>query len=287
LAEEVAAAGSQFFGLLHARLEERLRELSFCRQRLRHLQEALEASPEDSEALAAGHFSVEPLGNTPMPSTEAYWEAIRQTDTVRVVLPAGDTDLEKAASRFLTALSVDQWTQIDQALQERVLTPLGGLHHICVTSGDLLRSLAGPLTDNAAECLGTLLAVTDVAEVEFSAAAAERNDIRDRTRSHFSCAAPLVATADESNQQSFMLVPASETGKKLGEQAKQAIPPLHLVRVPGQADLMFCREQGNLSAEDLKRLLKNCRTAYRELAAVPPASPHARFDVTDWVPLDV
>ena len=28
------------------------------------------------------------------------------------------------------------------------------------------------------------------------------------------------------------------------------------------------------------------RTAYDELSTVPNTSPHARFDITDWVPLD-
>jgi hypothetical protein len=287
LAEELATSGIQFFALLHGRLEERQREISFCRQRLRHLQEALEAPSDDETLSGTGRFSIETTpGTTPTPSAESFWETIRESDTVRVVLPEGETDLERAASRFLTDLTADQWGQIDQALQERVLTPLGGLHHICVSSGDLLRSLAGPLTNNAGDCLGSLLPVTDVAEVEFSAAAGQKSDIRARSLTHFACAMPLMAGKDESKQQHYLLLPVSEAGKNLGDEAKQAVPTLHLVRVPGQADLMFCREQGNLTPEDLQRLLKNCRNAYKDLSALPAQSPHARFDITDWVPLD-
>src|SRR5262249_9420017 len=80
-------------------------------------------------------------------------------------------------------------------------------------------------------------------------------------------------------------VPASDTGKAFGEAAKQAVAELDLVRVPGQADLMFCREQGYLSFEDLQVLLRQCRRAYQESAVVPNISPHARFDSTDLVPL--
>jgi serine/threonine protein kinase len=287
LAEEVTSAGIQFYALLHARLEERIRELSFCRQRLRNLQEALEAPPEDAEALAGGRFNVEATpGVTPMPSTEAYWDTIRESDTVRVVLPDGETDLDRAAHRFLGGLTGEQWAQIDQALQERVLSPLGGLHHVCTASGDLLRGLAAPLTTSAADVLGTVLEITDVAEVEYSAAAAEKTDIRSRAKTHFACAAPLVSGKDETKQQHYLLVPASESGKNLADEAKKAIPSLHLVRVPGQADLMFCREQNNLTQPDLQRLMKPCKAAYKELSSVPAASPHARFDITDWVPLD-
>ncbi len=285
LAEEVAGAGIQFFLLLHGKLEERLREINFCRQRLRHLQEALEAPPEDAETLATGRFRLETTpGHTPPPSTENYWETIRQSNTVRVVLPEGERDLEVAAERFVRDLTVEQRIQLDQTLQERVLTPLGGLHRVCVGSGDLLRNLAAPLLEAAADCLGAYLPITDVAEVELSMS--DRGDLTGRLSDHHRHAEPMVVGGDPKNQQSFLLVPASDAGKGLGEQAKQAIPGLHLVRVPGQADLMFCREQGFLSVDDLQQLLRHCRNAYRELAAVPQSSPHARFDITDWVPLD-
>ncbi len=202
------------------------------------------------------------------------------------MLPDGETDLERAAARFVEMLTAEQWNRLDQALQDNVLAPLGGLHHVCVSSGDLLRGLAGPLTQQATDTLGQLLPITDVAEVEFSAAAADHGDIRSRAMNHFTHAAPLVTGKDESNQQAYLLLPASDVGKNLGEEARQAVPSLHLVRVAGQADLMYCREQGFLSSEDVQRLLNHCRPAYQELSTVPGSSPHARFDITDWVPLD-
>ena len=52
------------------------------------------------------------------------------------------------------------------------------------------------------------------------------------------------------------------------------------------ADLMICREQAGLNATDLEPLLASCRPAYAEQAAVPTCSPHARFDIQDWTPLD-
>jgi hypothetical protein len=87
-------------------------------------------------------------------------------------------------------------------------------------------------------------------------------------------------------QYSFLLIPASESGKAFGELAKQTVPELHLVNVPGQADLMFCREQSSLSLEDLERILRPCRNAYYESCLTVQTSPHARFDIHDWAPLD-
>ena len=84
----------------------------------------------------------------------------------------------------------------------------------------------------------------------------------------------------------FLLVPASDAGKRYGEEAQQTLDALQLVKVPGQADLMFCREQDELSLEDLERILRLSRPAYEEAVNVPQSSPHARFDIQDWMPLD-
>ena len=80
--------------------------------------------------------------------------------------------------------------------------------------------------------------------------------------------------------------PASEAGTAYGDQAKQLLPQLQVVRVPGQAALMVCRERDWLSLEPLARLLGPCRRAYNELALSPVTSPHSRSDISDWIPLD-
>jgi hypothetical protein len=287
LDEAIAHAGVQFYLQLAGRMEERLRELSFCRQRLRNLRECFEAAEDADDAFGEGHFVPDVTPSTsPPPSTESYWDHLRESSIVKVVLPDGENELMRAAHRFVSQLKADQWKKLDDHLQERVLTPMGGLHHLCVTSSDLLRSIAGPLTTQAAAFLGELLPVTDVAEVEISAAAAEGQDISARVQMHYDRAVPLVTDQTNTNQYAFLLVPASEAGKELGEEAQGSLPALHLLRVPGQADLMFCREQSNLSTEDLLRLMRPFRAAYDQLVRMPNTSPHARFDVTNWVPLE-
>ena len=87
-------------------------------------------------------------------------------------------------------------------------------------------------------------------------------------------------------KQVFLLVPASPAGRKVAETVAQAFPEIHHVPVPGQSDLMFLCEQGCLTGADLQKILKPCRAAYEQLAAQPSTSPHARFDIVDWLPLD-
>src|SRR5262249_54036212 len=97
--------------------------------------------------------------------------------------------------------------------------------------------------------------------------------------------APLVPSATGEGQFGFLLIPAGDPGKAYAEAVQKALAGLQVVRVPGQADLTYCREQGPLSLDDLGRLLKPCRAAYEESVAVAQVSPHARFDILDWTPL--
>jgi serine/threonine protein kinase len=287
LAEEVIGAGHAFYALLKGQLSERLRELTFCRQRLRHLQENLESAAEEADDLAATHLSAGMTpSHSPLPSAESFWESIRQSATVRVVLPDGDKDLEQAAARFAASIGPEQRTQLDQALQDQVLALMGGLHAACAGSGDLVRSLAMPLLDQAASFLGQYLPITDVAQVELATARAAEVDVPFQVKDYLARATPLVAGTEIGQHTPILLIPASEAGRTFGEEAKSAVPELHVVRVPGQAHLMFCQEQGYLSAEDLQLLLRPCRAAYEEAVLLPQASPHARFDIIDWVPLD-
>jgi hypothetical protein len=152
--------------------------------------------------------------------------------------------------------------------------------------GDLVRSLVLPLLDEASSFLSAFLPVTDVAQVELASAEALGGDLGVQIPEYLARAAPLIGGTDGGHQTAFLLVPASDAGKVFGEEAQRIVPEIQLVRVPGQAHLMFCREQGFLSADDLQRVLGNCRAAYEEAVLAPQVSPHARFDIVDWLPLD-
>ncbi len=331
LAEDTLSAVQQFYGFLQGRLADRLRDLSFCRQRLRHLQETLAESTGETSTSSnpsADEYFSPSNGNgvvehspTPVLSTESFWASIRESATARVVLPDGVKDLEKAARRFLETLTVDHWTQLDQAFQDQVLSQRDGLQKALLGTTDLLRHLMTPLITQAVHCLGNHLPTTDVAQVEFSvedskSPASNASDLHERIRRYYVSASPPLRTTRNKRRSGvyeavgaggppldqtpvlpepvpyfkedrcFLLVPASESGKRFGEEAQRVLDDLQLVNVPGQADLMFCREQSDLSIEDLDRILTASRAAYRDAASVPHSSPHARFDIQDWMPLD-
>jgi hypothetical protein len=366
LAEDISAAVLQFFAALRGKLGDHLRDLGFCRQRLRHLQETLGQESDDPDAdienmpdsgsVARGQVSAgmirsgawavpsAQLSPTPLLSTEAYWESIRESTTNRVVLPDGEPDLQHAARHFLAILTPEHWTNLDQMIGEAVLTPGGGLRRLCMDNRDLIRYFASPLLNEAISVLSNHLPITDVAQAEFSAG----DGLDDRILAYHAAAIPVLtrnagATGpgatpfvaatnghgehsaphhsglrravgagsrasqgidsgpalaagrpaggrpgkpSQNDEMVFLLIPASESGKSFGEQAQKLVPEMQLVNVPGQADLMVCREQTELGIEDLERMLRFSRAAYQELNPVPQTSPHARFDISDWTPLD-
>lgn len=299
LQEEVASACRHFYMALAGRLGERLRDMNFCRQRLRHLQEYLDSPvyAGDEEELANTRPGELTVSKSPLPSTESYYDAIRQSQTARVVLPDGEQDLERAALRFLQRITSEQWVQLDKELHERVLLPRGGLHAACVHSGDMMRTLITPLLDETVTLLGQYLPSMDVAQLLgkevgivgdnlTAPPASDSGELKEQALMYLERATPLLSARQADQQQLFLLTPAGEAGKALGEACLKVLPDLKVVSVPGQSDLMFCREQGWLSAHDLQSVLRTCREAYEAANTTPLTSPHGRFDLLDWMPLD-
>jgi hypothetical protein len=210
------------------------------------------------------------------------------------VLPEGAEDLEQAALRFLQGLHSDHWGQLDKDLHDLVLTPRGGLFAACIASGDLTRQLTAPLLEETSKFLGQHLPIVDVSQIisseafagEGSVKANHGDDLQHQTAEYLERAVPLLTLKGAQKQHSFLLIPASPPGKNLGDAVTKLFPEVKLVRVPGQSDLMFLREQGGLTASDLLPLLRSSRDAYHALVNLPNSSPHARFDFTDWLPLD-
>ncbi len=240
-----------------------------------------------------------PPNSSPAPSTEAFYEGLRQSGTARVVLPDNEQDLERAAIRLLQHLKVEEWIQLDTDLHDHVPAPRGGLHAAMMTSGDMTRTLTEPLLEAAIGLIGQHMPIMDVAQIlgtEFGLiakgepAGGQAKDFEallpEQIRGYLDRAAPRLADNVDKNKQSFLLIPASDIGNHLGEAVQKVLPDLKVVRVPGQADLMFCMEQGCLSVQEIHKVMKQFRTAYEATANAPQSSPHARFDFTDWLPLD-
>jgi eukaryotic-like serine/threonine-protein kinase len=285
LSEEMAEGIAQFYRRLQAGVEERIRDLTFCRQRLSHLEQMLE-TPGDPFALGVtGVLDHTPMNARRHGSGEFSREGV--TNTVQIRLPYGETDIEQAAGRFLQNIDTKNWTKIEEVLQGLVLAPLGGLYSICQKTSDLLRQLAGPLIDQTSAFLGQLLPMTDVVQAEFSKANYRPSDMVRQIQEVAKFARPIVP-GPEADQRTYLLVPGSEAGLKLAESLREKVPDWQVLTVAGSgSDLTICREQGYLRYSDLKSMLAPCRESYQSSLRSATLSPHSRFDIVEWIPLEV
>jgi len=277
--EQVVAATARLYRSVHTGLQERLSDLAFCRQRLSHLEHVLE--PES----AGSHYGSHPGLLPPAPST-APLASTHTHGSDQILLPFGESDVEWAAARFVMNVTAEQWMRLEEVLQSLVLAPLGGLHAICQKAGDLLSQLAGPLLDQTAAYLSNILGVGDVAEGEFATGGKQAN-IVSLVRTCYERAQPLVP-GNIKMESGFLVVPATDAGTELAEEVRQALPGIKVLPTAGQtSDIAVCREQSRLASKDLEGILGHCQEAYRELAARPSSSPHSRFDIIEWMPLDI
>jgi hypothetical protein len=258
-AEEAQVGTVRFFRKLKAGLEDRQRDLSICRQRLTNLRRALEI-PETAGASICG-------GPSP---------------TVELLLPDGGEEVEWAAKRFVETVKPAAYVELDRALQALVLDPKGGLMGACQKSGDFIRELADPLIDQTSAFLGTLLPVTDVSEFT-----TQQKNWGARLKKSFDRAAPTVPGLPD-REALYLLVPETAAGARVGASAigSGAFGRAHVVAAPRSNEITFCREL-RLRPADVRAALQYCRESYEERAARPAPSPHARFDVVEWLPLDV
>jgi hypothetical protein len=276
LQEDLADATARFYRVLRARIEDRVRELSYCRTRMEQVIQSLESPLMNLPASSETPVSM---------SEEALQQTIRPTNTLQVVLPSGETHIERSAKKIVAEVQPEDIDRLEVALQKLVLEPRGGLTALCSLNADMFRTLVAPMIEQTTAFLGDLLPSTDVTEVESSAARAKKVELSARILEYYTRSAPPVGEPD-TDEQTFVLVPESDSGKGFADEVKKAVPSALTIYVNGAAtDLMFCREHGCLRTDELVSLMSACVPAYYQSLANANTAPHARYDVTEWMPL--
>jgi serine/threonine protein kinase len=276
LQEDLADATAKFYRTLRARIDDKLREMTNCRTRMDQLIASLENPLLNLPAATDTPVSV---------SEEALQQTIHPTNTLQVVLPSGETHLDRSAKRLVQTVKPEDQHRLEIALGKLVLDPRGGLIALCQLNADMLRTLVAPMVEQTTAFLGDLLPITDVTDVETSTARAKRVELAERIRDYMNRSAPPAGSGSGS-EQTFVLVPDSEQGKEYAALVKRTVPTALTVPVSGSAtDLLFCREHDCLRTDELMALLEACQEPYYKSLANPHSAPHARYDVTEWMPL--
>ena len=122
--------------------------------------------------------------------------------------------------------------------------------------------------------------------MELSSQAAKKGTLAERIQHYLKLAVPQMPGPSQ-EEKTYVLVPSTVPGTTFANAVKMVLPKAVSVSVQGQiTDLLFCREQGVLRPADLAKVIEPCWDAYSEAMASVETSPHSRFDVLEWSPLE-
>jgi eukaryotic-like serine/threonine-protein kinase len=275
LQEDLLDATARCYRAIQGELEKQLCDLGFCRTRLASVLQVL-----DSPLANLPAHTDSPIGL----SEESLQQTLHPTNTIQVVLPSGEKHIDRSVKRVLSLVTPPDLLRLETALQKLVLESRGGLAGLCKINADLLRTLIAPMIEQTTAFLGELQPITDVTEVETTSARAAHQDIATRIADYHERAHPPCDSSAE--VRTFVIVPDSTSGKNFASEVRRTLPSALTIPVQGSTtDLLFCREQGCLDPTELMSLLSSCLPAYYESLASSHTNPHARFDVTEWMPI--
>lgn len=262
---------TDFYVALRGLLSDQLREVDFCRSRLREL---------------AANFAAE-TGDT------AAAEKIPAVGSGRALLPDGCKTLTQAAQLLERRISEEEFSQLDGKIQEMIRRQFRALVHVCMASSGVLRNLQPAMQAEAEAFLDARLMAADVIEMYFTQqaqkmAAKDEADMHQAIRADlarlFDTAAPAL-NAGGSMENGFLAAPRSVHEERLRELAQEAFPHSALHNARSTDEIILYRERLFQALADLKLFSPEVQAVYTELTHVDHLTPHTRLDIVDWKPL--
>ncbi len=258
---------------LRGHLSDTLREINFCRTRLKELR----------DILAAGDPRLAPPSEDQEPEPALHAEGLALHGWGRLLFPIGCENLEQAVQMTQAGLSEEQLLELDSQIQEMLKREYRALVHVCLTSAHITRKVASNMQDVAARFVDTLLASTDAAEL-FLQQYEQEGNLDGEIESLFEEAMPDFSVGRINSNRarseiSILAVPAGESGNALQEKARGVLTDSDLVTTTTTGDVVFYRELCNLPLVDMDHLGLLGQEAYRQLLAIEHFTPHSRGDL--------
>ncbi len=267
---------------IQSNLEERCRDLLRCRQKLGHLREGIQALPRETNY----QQPVKPDKRDPgdHANLNLILAPVDSNASVGILLPKGNSDIPSAACDLVDRLRDRDWARLEEVLQTLVVQPSGGLIPICLLSSDLQRDLAQPLIEQGAAFLGSLVKFQGVFDLLNGFQNSQQSQEVFEQLLH--PAEPSLGGAD-SKEKIYLIVPHKPDLQTTTLRAKSRINDIEWINLPeSSSEWLLIRERNNLRVEDLQELLTMCKDAYSQLSGHIATSPHARFDIQEWLPLE-
>jgi serine/threonine protein kinase len=251
---------------LRGQLSDQLREVDYCRARLGELMGMFEGAV--------------PGGRRPPALTAG-----------RCLLPRGCASLDEAVRQLADGVTGEHLHELDRRVQALLRQHFRALVQVCMTAGNVLRTLAPAMLDEVRAFLEPRLAGADVAEVYLEqhqatepADGSATDMLRQDLMTAHGKAAPELRGSFSCPETFVLGVPAGSGGQELRDLAREALAVRSQVDAVTDDEIVFYREYQNLSLAELEQFGQAAQEAYRKLLAQDYLTPHSRVDITNWQP---
>jgi hypothetical protein len=273
---------------LRGQLSDQMREVGFCRDRLKDLCRALEADTGGGGPEAGSGKEARSFSSRPPASLTQY------------LFPPKCHNLEEAVAHLLNAVTPADLDGLDQRAQALIRKQFTALVHVCLASANMLKGLQRVMQQEAESALAEKLAGANVVEMYLTqplAGGAAPANPPEAISLAFQDARPafsdllLTGHPGRSAEVCVLAAPAesaAQPGKpRLRDLARQTIPENQLLVADAQegsaaSEILFYREESCLSLADLKLFGPQGREAYLQMNKVKHFTPHTRTDIPEW-----
>ena len=250
---------------LRGLLSDQVREVGFCRQRLRELASLLQY---DGKA-----------GNPK--ETNGPDENARE----KYLLPEGCVDLKDAVEKVSAQVGPEDLLEFDKLVQQLLQEQFQALVHVCMGPPTMVRNLAPALLQEAVRFLEPHLDGTNAAQMYLAQHVNHgqiTTDIKEEVQNIFSAAIPRLTRIPPASETSIISLPGGEAGERLRNLFHAGVPQALVLSSPRPDEILFFREQGPLVLKDLEQFGPPGEAAYRKHKDKDPTALHTREDIPEW-----
>jgi hypothetical protein len=199
----------------------------------------------------------------------------------RYLLPGGSRTLAEAVERVLASLTPEEEAGLHQKVQGLIGEALQAHLHLCTAPPAHFLKLREAIAREVADVAETSLGRAHAAEL-YLEQHAEDPAVDADLAAAFGEAQPELAGLRKGL--SILAVPPGPEGTRFRSLVEHALPNEPMLAAPSTDDIVFYREQPQVSLAVLPQLGPAAYEAYRQALSSDQLSPHSRLDVAAWLP---
>jgi hypothetical protein len=252
---------NKLYVCLRGFLSDQIREVGFCRQRLGEL-----------------------AGIIVGPSKSEFEGGVKRVaGREQHLLPEGCETIEKAIEQLDKKISPADMLAFDQRIQALIQKEYQSLVQVCAGPSHTVKNLAPAMVRDAEDFLKQFLHGASVADLYINqkggaAAAIEEGLIR-----AYDQAVPALNKAAAGKEICVVAVPKDAPGMKIQESLHKILPGAKLAGTERCDEIVFFREQLQLTTADIEQMGPIAQEAYRQREKQDPGTLHTREDIGDWL----